>query len=71
LADNYQRLASAIRSAAISNWHCLTSYLRLKRTRVLLVGFLVSSIIFVTYSHVDLLIAGLFYDGGFYMAKQT
>lgn len=56
MADNYQRFAS---------------YLGLRRTRVLLAGFLVSSIVFVTYPHVDLRVAGLFYDGGFYMATQT
>jgi lipid A 4'-phosphatase len=70
LGQYYQQLAGALRPVWTSNWIRVTSYLRLRRSRVLLTCFLLSSVTLATFSHVDLRIAALFYDGGFYMARQ-
>jgi lipid A 4'-phosphatase len=70
LAQYIQQFASALRPVWISNWNGITSYLRLRRSRTLLACFLLSSVVLVTFAHVDLSIAALFYDGGFYMARQ-
>ena len=70
LGQYYQQLAGALRPVWTSNWIRVTSYLRLRRSRTLLACFLLSSILLATFSHIDLGIAALFYDGGFYMARQ-
>ena len=70
MAQYIRQFASAFRPVWISNWSGIASYLRLRRSRTLLACFLLSSVVLVTFSHVDLRIAALFYDGGFYMARQ-
>jgi lipid A 4'-phosphatase len=70
LAQYIQQFASALRPAWTSNWNGIASYLKLRRSRTLLASFLLSSVLLVTFAHVDLRIAALFYDGSFYMARQ-
>jgi lipid A 4'-phosphatase len=71
LAHYYRQFAGAFRPVLLSNWNCVTSYLRLRRTHVLLGCFLLSSVLLVAFAHLDLRIAALFYDHGFYMATQA
>jgi len=71
LTQFFQQFASALRPVWTSNWNCVTSYLRLRRSRVLLACFLLSSVLFMAFAQLDLRIAGLFYDNGFYMAGQV
>lgn len=70
MAHYYQQLASVFRGVWNSNRHCLASYLRLRRTRTILVSFVLSSVVFLEFPHVDLRFAALFYGGGFQMATQ-
>jgi lipid A 4'-phosphatase len=70
LAHYYRQFAGAFRPALVANWNCVTSYLRLRRTRVLLGCFLLSSVLLVAFAHLDIRIAALFYDDRFYMATQ-
>ena len=70
LGQYYQQLAGALRPVWTSHWIRVRSYLRLRRSRTLLTCFLLSSVLLATFSHIDLGIAALFYDGGFYMARQ-
>jgi len=46
------------------------SYLRLRRTRTILVCFLTSSVLLATFSDVDIRISRLFFDNGFHLANQ-
>jgi lipid A 4'-phosphatase len=50
--------------------HWIPAYLKLRRTRAILVSFLAISLLLVAFPSIDLRVSRLFYDGGFYMANQ-
>jgi lipid A 4'-phosphatase len=58
------------KSMPLQNPHPLLSYLKLRRTRVILGSFLAVSLLLATIPGIDLGISRLFFDGGFYMADQ-
>ena len=70
MGQYYQKFAGALRPVWTSNWIRVTSYLKLRRSRTILTCFLLASVALAAFSHIDLGIASLFYDGGFYMARQ-
>lgn len=46
------------------------SYLKAARTRMILLCFLISSLVLVAFSQIDIRISELFFDHGFYLAGQ-
>lgn len=50
--------------------HPRPGYLRLRRTQVILGSFVAISLLLVAFPAIDMGVARVFYDGGFYMADQ-
>lgn len=46
------------------------SYLKAPRTRMILLCFLISSLLLVAFSEIDILVSGMFFDRGFFLAGQ-
>jgi hypothetical protein len=70
MADMQRQLSRALRARWTEALARFASYLKRRRTRTILACFLVSSALLVAFSGIDLHISGLFFDHGFYMARQ-
>jgi lipid A 4'-phosphatase len=62
--------ATALQVAWMATSARFMTYLRLRRTRTILVYFLTSSVLLVAFSGVDIRISRLFFDNGFYLEHQ-
>jgi lipid A 4'-phosphatase len=70
MADMQRQLSRALRARWTEALARFASYLKRRRTRTILACFLVSSALLVAFSGIDLHISGMFFDHGFYMARQ-
>jgi len=66
-----RQVAGFLELAWARNLAVFIAYLRRRRTRAILGGFLLSSVLFVSFSGIDLGLSRLFFDHGFYMAHQA
>jgi len=70
MVDTRRQIASILRVARTQAAARFAGYLKRRRLRTILACFLVSSALLVAFSGIDIHISRMFFDHGFYMARQ-
>lgn len=70
MAETHRQVSRTLRARWTEALVRFANYLKRRRTRTILACFLVSSALLVAFSDIDIRISGMFFDHGFYMARQ-